>query len=181
VKLPIPFCRIGCLALALSWAGPWASGQEAGFVPEAYPVERYQPLWQKSPFSLSTATEAGTVAGFAEDLVLSGVSEMGGKSYVWVLDTKTQKRRMLSSTPDAEGFALESLTSDADMSKVSAVIRKGEESAPVKYKLEIFQQAMPAAPAVAAQVPPPPTAAPNRPRPPKTVTRRIIVPSKPAR
>lgn len=179
MKQNMHFCRIGCLALALSWAGPRALGQDAGFVPEPYPVERYQPLWQKSPFSLSTAAEEGAVAGFAEDLVLSGVSEMDGKSYVWVLDTKTQKRRMLSSTPDAEGFALESLTSDADMTKVSAVIRKGGETAPVKYKLEIFQQAMPAA-AVAAQAPPP--AAPNRvPRPPKTVTRRIIVPSKPSR
>jgi hypothetical protein len=53
---------------------PLAAFAQENIIPSAYPVEGYEPLWKKSPFSLSSAAvPEAPPARFTDTLVLMGI------------------------------------------------------------------------------------------------------------
>jgi hypothetical protein len=165
-------------------------------IPQGYPVERYEPLWKKSPFSLSSANAVvAAPAGFADSLALTGVMKIGGEVYVSVVDKVTRERQMLSTKAEGQAILVEKLDlADNDPSKVAVTLKKGEEISLLRYDMDFLKQmAAVSAPATPVPVPmqaaPPPVvnanpaapriAPPAPTRPP--VQRRIIIPAPPPR
>ncbi|MDR2463097.1 MAG: hypothetical protein LBD30_04880 [Verrucomicrobiales bacterium] len=155
-------------------------------IPSAYPVERYEPLWKKSPFALSSAAVMeAPPAGFADSLALTGVLKIGDEVLVAVMDKVTKERQMLSAKAGEQSVWVEKLEfSDEAPSKVAVTLKKGADSAVLRYDMDYLKQvaAMPAPPAAsitksnanAAAIPIVPRPA-NRP----PIQRRIIIPSQP--
>lgn len=120
-------CLCGILA-----SFPCFTQAEDEAIPRPYPPERYESIWKKSPFTLSSAAPE-TVAGFAENLMLVGVVKIGGESYVAVLNKATQKRELISRKPNPQGIFLARLESGDEMDKVAATLQKGTETSVMRY------------------------------------------------
>jgi len=133
-------------------------------VPEfsGYPLERYQAIREKSPFSKETPVEE-TAAGplFGQDLVLAGHYKLGEIVYAVVLNKKTQQRLTASSSEDQnDKMRVISLTIEADPTKSSAVVQLGAEKATLKFDIANSpKETQKGSPAPAPQAAPPPTEA----------------------
>jgi hypothetical protein len=152
-----------------------------------FPVDRYQPLWAKSPFTLESV-EVAPQAGFADDLALIAVVTLADTPYATIMNKKTQQRSMVTSKENKDGISLVSLNRSDKLEATSVVLKKGGETGTISYDPNLLR-----APAVPAAAPPPPQA--NQPSQPTRVSgrsggppprpasptrrRRIIVPSQP--
>lgn len=148
-------------------------------VPASYPVERYEPIWKKSPFTLSSATPEAS-GTFTDNIALVGIFKNRGEIYAAILDKTTQKRELISSKPNEKGIRVCQVDSSDERSKVSVILEKNGEKATLHYDINFLQanaaKNQPAQP----QVPSPnvaPVAGGGQPanRPP----RRRIIPSNP--
>jgi hypothetical protein len=178
-------CLCGFLALS-----PCSAQTEGEAIPQPYPTDRYEPIWKKSPFTLSsTAPEA--VAGFAENLALAGVVKINGESYVAVINKATQKRELISSKPNPQGIFLAKLESGEEMDKVAVTLQKGDEISVMRYDTAFLKAFAPkpagpgqnpgtgASPATAGQNSS--TTSPNQVPPPSPRVRHSrMIPSQPA-
>lgn len=106
-------------------------------LPAVLQSARYAALGKKSPFTLASSTEAA--ADFAKDLVLAGFVRLDGEEYVMVAD-KTKPNRVLvgkKTSPSAQGMLLLEVRKDpsGDPAKMEARIKKGSETATLKYEV----------------------------------------------
>jgi hypothetical protein len=165
-------------------------------IPSAYPVERYEPLWKKSPFALSSAAvPEAPPAGFADSLALTGILKIGDEVLVAVVDKVTKERQMLSTKAEGRTVWVEKLElSDDDTGKVAVTLKKGAENAVLRYDMDYLKQmaavstpppassvSAPAAAPVVNHSGGPPRVAPPPPSGRPLVQRRIIIPSQPPR
>ena len=113
---------------------------------------RFTPLGKKSPFTLASATEE--TADFAKDLFLGSYFRVDGQDFVIVANRTSPERLTIGTKAAAgdKGFSLVRIVRDpsGDPSKLQAQIRKGGETALLKY--EVVSPATPAVPP--ASVPP---------------------------
>ncbi len=141
-------------ALEPKAAGVAASA--ASGLPASLSAERYAPLTRKSPFTLASTTEEN--ADFAKDLLLAGYVRMDGQDFVMIANRTRPDRLMVGTKPSpaAQGMILLKVERDpsGDPTKLRAQIRKGTETAMLKY-----ESATPGAVAAPGQ----PGAAPNAP------------------
>jgi hypothetical protein len=160
---------------------PGLGRAEEALIMEGYSPDRYQALWKKSPFTLSSITEE-VQGGFAQNLALAGILKIGKRQYVSVYDKETKKRLFLSSEAEEEGILVEKIEFANDLDKVTVTLKKGAEISTLRYDQEFLKQPLTENAVVSPMPPPmavpfqpsanqPPTA--NRVRPP----RRIIVPN----
>lgn len=121
-------------------AGMALAREEA--IPQAYPVERYAPLWNKSPFALSSAAvPEAPPAGFADNLALTGVLKIGDEVLVSVVDKITKERQMLSAKAESQGIWVEQLDlSTAEPDQLTVTLKKGAESAVLRYDMDYLRQ-----------------------------------------
>jgi hypothetical protein len=182
--------KLSAITCLLLLAGSGHADEQV--IPQGYPVERYEPLWKKSPFSLASANAVAAVpAGFADSLALTGVMKIGGEVYVSVVDKVTKERQMLSAKAEGQAILVEKLElADNDPGKVAVTLRKGGEISLLRYDMDFLKQ-MAAVSAPVAPVPLPMQATPTpainansavpRVAPPvqikPPVKRRIIIPS----
>ncbi len=131
-------------------------------VPESFPLSRYEPLWEKSPFQLESIAPPQQSEGLAQRFVLGGILRESGEPVVWVRERATQQSyKVARNATNKLGLSLVEV--DESMSKQSdatATIRLGAEVGVIK-----FDAAPASAPTVMA-VPPPVArgmAAPGRP------------------
>ncbi len=152
---------LACLGLALASEDmpvpPSASGPEtasAVTLPVQLSPSRYAALAKKSPFTLASATQEN--ADFAKDLVLAGYARLEGKEFVMVAKRNGPQRLMVGTqpSPSSQGMVLEKVQRDPEgnPTKMTAVIRKGSETATLRYESSNpMGQGMPAAPMPMAQ------------------------------
>jgi hypothetical protein len=171
-------------------------------LPTVLQAGRFSALGKKSPFTLASTTEEN--ADFAKDLVLAGYVRMDGKDFVMVANRTRPERLMVGTQPSpaAQGMVLLKVERDpsGDPTKLRAQIRKGTETAMLKYEAAAFGSAgqpasgqpVPGQPAIPGQaaVPGQPQAgqaAPaipgqGSPQNPPVIRRRVIpIPSVPSR
>lgn len=174
--------------------GPGTVSSEDPGLPRPLASGRFASLAKKSPFTLASTSEEN--ADFAKDLILAGYFRMDGQDYVMVAN-RTQPARLMVGTqasPSAQGMVLIKVERDpsGDPTKLRAQIRKGTETATLKY--EAASPAPTGQPAPVASTPPgipgqPPAvqnlpgapAAGKAPNPPVIRRRVIPIPSAPAR
>jgi len=138
----------------LTDAGPTegeSSEAADSIVAEAYPVERYATLWEKSPFQTESVAPPVESPGLAQRFSLSGILREGGEYLVWIRERATQQSYMVNKKgPNAIGLSLvEVAESPERQSEASATVRLGGEIGVIKFD------------AVAAPGAPPPMAMPQ--------------------
>lgn len=107
-------------------------------VPEAHPLARYDIIASRSPFTLASVLDQSN-ASFAQNLVLVGFAKLGGEHYVTVMDRTTQVRQTLSLKANAQGIEVVEVKPNSDPLQASAVLRKGGETATVKFDEAILK------------------------------------------
>jgi len=97
---------------------------------------RFAALGKKSPFTLASTTEEN--ADFAKDLILGGYFRMDGKDFVVVANRTNPTRLMVGTQASAaaQGLTLVKVERDpsGDPTKLRAQVRKGTETAMLKYE-----------------------------------------------
>jgi len=119
---------------------PPAPGPETAEATVALPAPlsagRFAALSRKSPFTLASATQEN--ADFAKELILAGYVRLEGKEFVMVAKRNGPERLMIGTqpSPSAQGMILEKVVRDpsGDPTKMSAVLRKGTETATLQYE-----------------------------------------------
>lgn len=189
-------------ALASEPMTPSAPPLPAAETPGATPVSgkglpvllnagRFAALGKKSPFTLASTTEEN--ADFAKDLILAGYFRTDGKDFVLVANRTQPTRLMVGTQPSAaaQGLTLVKVERDpsGDPTKMRAQIRKGSETAMLKYEIPASagQPAQGQPPSAQPPIPGQPQAAQAAPAVPgqkapqnPPVIRRRVVPIPPA-
>ncbi|MEY2852840.1 MAG: hypothetical protein RL549_1539, partial [Verrucomicrobiota bacterium] len=105
-------------------------------LPASLSAGRFAPLTRKSPFTLASTTEEN--ADFAKDLLLAGYVRMDGQDFVMIANRTRPDRLMVGTkpSPSAQGMVLLKVERDpsGDPTKLRAQIRKGTETAMLKYE-----------------------------------------------
>jgi hypothetical protein len=124
-------------------------------LPTALAAGRFAPLSRKSPFTLASTTEEN--ADFAKDLVLAGYVRMDGQDFVIIANRTGPDRLMVGTKPSraAKEYILLKVERDpsGDPTKLRAQIRKGTETAMLKYESAAPGAAPPGQPVAAPPIP----------------------------
>lgn len=174
-KLSAGFCPLallGILAVQITAASAVLAEDP---IPAPYPPERYEPIWKKSPFTLSSAAPEAT-GTFADNIALVGIFKSEGEVYAAILDKTTQKRELVSSKANDKGIRVLQTESSNERDKVSVILEKNGEKATLRYDMTFLQASAAKAPAnqpavTAPNTPPVPGGPPPATRPPR---RRLI-------
>jgi hypothetical protein len=157
--LPAPFRWIPPLFLVVVSG---VAADSSAFLPKPMDPARYESIWKKSPFTLSSAPadDLTSNAGFIEQLALVGVTRRGDSSFVAVLNKTSGERFLVDANAEGNslGLVLVSISTEQDPNSVVVTLKKGSETGTLKFDPSLF---------VSANVPPPApnTAAPNVPIP----------------
>lgn len=132
-------------------AGPEESIPEAPIVeetlPTGYPVTRYVPIWENSPFNREVAriVETKISSTFGKNLVLEGlVNDKAKGPIAFVRDTKENVPFTISSEESSGDYSYKivSANKDADPQKTTVMITDGKEQAEIGYQANILTQSI---------------------------------------
>lgn len=102
-------------------------------VPPAFPVSRYQPLWERSPFQLESIAPPTESVGIAQKFALTGIAQINGDPIVFLLERATQTRHMLDKKTNTAGLSLVQVDMQQKLSESTATVRQGGEQGVVKF------------------------------------------------
>ena len=109
-----------------------ASG-EGGVVLPAFPLTRYQPLWERSPFQLESVAPPVESAGLAQRFALTGIAEINGEPIAFIMDRATQNRLMVRKDGDESGVSLVQVDVQKKYIDSTATLRQGAEVGVVRF------------------------------------------------
>jgi hypothetical protein len=135
------------------------SSAEDGVVLPAFPLTRYEPLWERSPFQLESVAPPVESAGLAQRFALTGLAEINGEPIAFIMDRATQNRLMVRKDSSEGGVSLVQVDVQKKYIDSTATLRQGAEVGVVRFDAG----AAGAAPPMAQQVMPTPRAMPPMP------------------
>jgi hypothetical protein len=106
---------------------------EEDAVPQAYPMDRYESMWDKNPFLLKTVVAVQPKESFAKDYALQYVIASNGVYRVAIFNRVTQERVRLEEGKPSGEFRLLKVNYDRDRNKTSVQIARGTETAEIRY------------------------------------------------
>ena len=139
---------------------------EGGVVLPAFPLTRYEPLWERSPFQLESVAPPVESAGLAQRFALTGLAEINGEPIAFIMDRATQNRLMVRKDSSEGGVSLVQVDVQKKYIDSTATLRQGAEVGVVRFDAgaagavppPMAQQVMPTPrampPPVAAGIPP---------------------------
>ena len=124
--------------LPLAEADPPAEGEpvppaEEGITTPAFPLSRYEPLWQRSPFQLESVAPPVESAGLAQRFALTGIAEINGEPIAFVMERATQNRLMVKANTLESGVSLVQVDVQRKYEDSSATLRQGAEVGVVRF------------------------------------------------
>lgn len=138
------------LALGLAPALLAAAGPD-DVLPVAFPASRYEKFAQHSPFSPPTATapppppiQAPKAPGWADALSISNAIQVGGNSFVTLLDRDSNEHFVASTDPavtNPRNVTLTSVQWSDPFDQTQATLRRGAEFAVVKFDASVVKSA----------------------------------------
>jgi hypothetical protein len=117
--------------------------------PESPSVERYQPIWTRSPFTVSSATPEEVASG---KWVLVGLALSPDDPMVFILNRETQERRIITSSSTDKDFSIDSIDQQSDYLKSSVRLKTPTELITVRFDAALIAESA-AAMAVAPSEP----------------------------
>ncbi|MEX1009922.1 MAG: hypothetical protein WEC72_01130 [Chthoniobacterales bacterium] len=135
------------------------SGESAGedVVAAAFPLSRYEPLWERSPFQLESVAPPVESAGLAQRFALTGLAAINGEPIAFLMDRATQNRMMVKMDSTEGGVSLVQVDVQQKYTDSTATVRQGSEVGVVRFDATAAGPAM---------MPPPGMAQPMRAVPP---------------
>ncbi len=112
---------------------PSASGGEEAAVPQAFPLERYRALWEKSPFMLASIEAVPTSMGLAQKYALTGIASIAGEPMVFLKDRMSQTTVTVGVATNMQGLSLVNIESRQDPKESTATVRAGGEVGVLKF------------------------------------------------
>ena len=123
----------------LAEADPPAAGEpvrpaDDGITRPAFPLSRYEPLWQRSPFQLESVAPPVESAGLAQRFALTGIAEINGEPMAFVMERATQNRLMVKANSTEGGVSLVQVDVQKKYTDSSATLRQGAEIGVVRFE-----------------------------------------------
>lgn len=122
----------GVFAPARGDGGNTGGAPDDGAIPKGYPMARYAPLWEHSPFVLASVAEA-PAPGFAQNLAVVAIARVDDEDLVTVVNKQSQERITLDGQPNAQGMKVVSVEADTDPLKTKVTLQKGGETATLGF------------------------------------------------
>lgn len=125
--------------------------------PAMLPVDRYQPMIARSPFSLATESVAPAAnAGFARDWVLTGVVRLDGGEFITVVSRDLSQRFALMRGDSFNGITIAGVAWSDTAGKTRVTLKRGTEYGVVGFdEAALLERPAGAAPPAAAPSAPP--------------------------
>jgi hypothetical protein len=143
------------LTFLLGVAGWTASA--ADDIPVGHKAERYQPVWERNPFTLVTPVTVQAKPKVFDKLVLVSWLNDGTKDIVFVQNTETNEVQKITTDANSDNLRLIAIHKSPDPKLAEVVLSNGTEEGSVKFRTEVAatapQQNVPAAPTAGAQNP----------------------------
>ena len=167
------------------------SSAEGGVVLPAFPLTRYEPLWERSPFQLESVAPPVESAGLAQRFALTGLAEINGEPIAFIMDRATQNRLMVRKDSSEGGVSLVQVDVQKKYIDSTATLRQGAEVGVVRFDAgaagavppPMAQQVMPTPrampPPVAAGIPPQGVPPPQMPQIPGQAQAMPAIPTAP--
>ena len=145
-----------CLSFILTILSASGSGiaTASDDVPVGYKADRYQPVWDRNPFTIVTPVVQSVQPKVFDKLVLVSWLNDGGNDVVFVQNIETNEVQKITKDPNSNNLRLVAIHKAADPKDADAVLSNGNEEGSVKFRLEAVAagppqggqpQAMPAA------------------------------------
>jgi hypothetical protein len=146
-----PFILTFVLGVA-SWAA-----MASDDIPVGHQADRYQPVWERNPFTLVTPVIVQAKPKVFDKLVLLSWLNDGTKDIVFVQNTETNEVQKITTDANSDNLRLIAIHKSPDPKLAEVVLSNGAEEGSVKFRTEVAatapQQnvAQPAAPTAGAQ------------------------------
>ena len=156
-KLNSGRCSPSILTLVLGMAS-WAL-MASDDIPVGHQADRYQPVWERNPFTLVTPVTVQAKPKVFDKLVLVSWLNDGSKDIVFVQNTETNEVQKITTVANSDNLRLIAVHKSSDPKLAEVVLSNGTEEGSVKFRTEVAatapQQnvAQPAAPTAGAQNP----------------------------
>jgi len=105
-------------------------------VPAGYKADRYQPIWERNPFTIVTPVVQSAEPKVFDKLVLVSWLNDGGNDVVFVQNTETNEVQKITKDPNSNNLRLVAIHKAADPKDADAVLSNGNEEGSVKFRLE---------------------------------------------
>jgi hypothetical protein len=105
-------------------------------VPVGYKADRYQPVWDRNPFTIVTPVVQSVQPKVFDKLVLVSWLNDGGNDVVFVQNIETNEVQKITKDPNSNNFRLVAIHKAADPKDADAVLSNGNEEGSVKFRLE---------------------------------------------
>jgi hypothetical protein len=115
-----------------SWTAP--AGDD---VPVGYKTDRYQPLWERNPFTLVTPVAAQAKPKVFDKLILLSWLNDGTKDVVFVQNTENNEVQKITTDPNSDNLRLLAIHKAADPKLAEVLLSDGTDEGSVKFRLEV--------------------------------------------
>jgi hypothetical protein len=127
-----------CLSFILTILSASGSGiaTASDDVPAGYKADRYQPVWDRNPFTIVTPVVQTVQPKVFDKLVLVSWLNDGGNDVVFVQNIETNEVQKITKDPNSNNLRLVAIHKAADPKDADAVLSNGNEEGSVKFRLE---------------------------------------------
>jgi hypothetical protein len=134
-----------CLPFVLTVLSASGSGiaTASDDVPLGYKADRYQPVWDRNPFTIVTPVVQSVQPKVFDKLVLVSWLNDGGNDVVFVQNIETNEVQKITKDPNSNNLRLVVIHKAADPKDAEAVLSNGNEEGSVKFRLESVAAAPP--------------------------------------
>jgi hypothetical protein len=123
------------LTFLLGVAGWTASASDD--IPVGHKAERYQPVWERNPFTLVTPVTVQAKPKVFDKLVLVSWLNDGTKDIVFVQNTETNEVQKITTDANSDNLRLIAIHKSPDPKLAEVVLSNGTEEGSVKFRTEV--------------------------------------------
>src|ERR1700722_8932789 len=134
-KLNSGRCSPSILTFVLGMAS-WAV-MASDDIPVGHQADRYQPVWERNPFTLVTPVTVQAKPKVFDKLVLVSWLNDGSKDIVFVQNTETNEVQKITTVANSDNLRLIAVHKSADPKLAEVVLSNGTEEGSVKFRTEV--------------------------------------------
>lgn len=109
------------------------AAQDPDLPAPAFPIARYVPVWERSPFQVESIAPPPESAALSQSYALTGIAQINGDPIIFVLDRATNMRHMIDKKKGFNDLSLVQVDVQKEYGKSTATIRKGGEVGVIQF------------------------------------------------
>ena len=107
--------------------------EDDGVVLPAFPIARYEALWERSPFQIESVAPPVESAGLSQRYALTGLAAINGEPIAFLMERATQNRMMVKADGTEGGISLVQVDVQQKYADSTATLRQGSEVGVVRF------------------------------------------------